>query len=101
MLGLSAVSNEFVTFIFGHQWNILPQLLTWLSIVGILQAMVSSTGSVFMSRGRTDLLLYISIFNAALQVGAFIIGAFYNIEILVKLYLLANAIIFSQTCSWL
>lgn len=94
MLGLSAVSNEFVALLFGNQWNILPQLLTWLSIVGILQAMVSSTGSVFMSRGRTDLLLYISIFNAALQVGSFIIGAFYNIEILVRLYLLANSIMF-------
>lgn len=94
MLGLSAVSHEFVFLIFGPQWLLLPKLLVWLSVVGILQAIVSTTGAVFMSRGKTDLLLYISIFNAVLQVGSFIIGGFYNIEVLVKLYLLANVIMF-------
>lgn len=94
MLGLSAVSNEFVIIFFGNQWSILPKLLTWLSIVGILQAMVSSTGAVFMSRGRTDLLFYISIFNATLQVGSFVVGVFYDIETLARLYLLANIIMF-------
>jgi len=94
MLGLSAVSNEFVILFFGNQWNTLPKLLTWLSIVGVLQAMVSTTGSVFMSRGRTDLLFYISVFNAVLQIGSFIVGAFYDIETLARLYLLANIIMF-------
>lgn len=94
MLGLSAVSNEFVLLIFGSQWLLLSKLLVWLSIVGALQAIVSTTGAVFMSRGKTDLLLYISIFNSVLQVGSFIIGGLYNIEVLVKLYLLANIIMF-------
>lgn len=56
--------------------------------------MVSSTGAVFMSRGRTDLLFYISIFNATLQVGSFVVGVFYDIETLARLYLLANIIMF-------
>lgn len=94
MLGLSAVSNEFVILIFGSQWLLLSKLLVWLSIVGALQAIVSTTGAVFMSRGKTDLLLYISIFNSVLQVGSFIVGGFYNIEVLVKLYLLANIMMF-------
>lgn len=94
MLGLSAVSNEFVLLIFGSQWLLLSKLLVWLSIVGALQAIVSTTGAVFMSKGKTDLLLYISIFNSVLQVGSFIIGGFYNIEVLVKLYLLANIMMF-------
>ena len=41
-----------------------------------------------------ELLLYISLFNSVLQVGAFIIGSFYGIDTLVKLYLLANIIMF-------
>ncbi|MDI2090340.1 lipopolysaccharide biosynthesis protein [Commensalibacter oyaizuii] len=94
MLGLSAVSHEFTLLVFGPQWLLLPRLLVWLSIVGAMQAIVSTTGAVFMSRGKTDLLLYISIFNSVLQVGSFIIGGFYNIEVLVKLYLLANVIMF-------
>lgn len=94
MLCLSAVSHEFTLLIFGSQWLLLPKLLVWLSVVGILQAIVSTTGAVFMSKGKTDLLLYISIFNSVLQVGSFIIGGFYNIEVLVKLYLLANVIMF-------
>ncbi|CAI3959408.1 Membrane protein involved in the export of O-antigen and teichoic acid (RfbX) [Commensalibacter communis] len=94
MLCLSTVSHEFTLLVFGSQWLLLPKLLVWLSVVGILQAIVSTTGAVFMSKGKTDLLLYISIFNSVLQVGSFIIGGFYNIEVLVKLYLLANVIMF-------
>lgn len=69
-------------------------LLIWLAPVSIMQSMVSTTGSVFMSRAKTNILFYISIYNAILQISAFIIGGFYDIETLVKLYLLANILMF-------
>ncbi|HHP2605320.1 lipopolysaccharide biosynthesis protein [Klebsiella pneumoniae] len=94
MLGLSSVSHELVNIAFGKQWVLLPNLLTWLSIVGILQAMVSTTGSVFMSQGDARTLFIISVFNSILQVGSFIIGVNYNIETLVILYMIANFIMF-------
>lgn len=64
--------------------------LVWLAPVAILQAFVSTTGSVFMSKGKTNVLLAISVYNAFLQIGAFIIGGFYDISILIKFYLIAN-----------
>ncbi len=47
-----------------------------------------------MSKGKTNILLIISIYNAFLQIGAFIIGGFFDILILIKLYLIANLLMF-------
>lgn len=94
MIGLAFVSKDLVLLFFGTQWNIVPEILVWLAPVAIMQSMVSTTGSVFMSNGRTNVLFMISIYNAALQVGAFIIGGFYSIDVLIKLYLAANVLMF-------
>lgn len=94
MLGLAAIRNDFVLVVFGEKWLQMSSLLLWLAPTAILQSLISTTGSVFMSSGRTDLLLKISIFNAILQMVAFIIGGFFNIDMLVKLYFIANAIMF-------
>ncbi|HHH3138773.1 TPA: flippase, partial [Escherichia coli] len=60
----------------------------------ILQSLISTTGSVFMSQGKTDLLLKISIYNAILQISSFFIGGFFSLSIMVKLYLGANILMF-------
>ncbi|ELA3609523.1 lipopolysaccharide biosynthesis protein [Klebsiella variicola] len=94
MLGLATVSHEFVIVFLGGKWSLVSTLLIWLAPVAIMQSMVSTTGSVFMARAKTNILLYISIYNAVLQIGAFIIGGFYDINTLVKLYLIANVLMF-------
>ena len=94
MLGLAIVSHEFVLVFLGEKWFLVSTLLMWLAPVAIMQSMVSTTGSVFMARAKTNILLYISIYNAFLQIGAFIIGGFYDINTLVILYLIANVLMF-------
>ncbi|MFV8908119.1 lipopolysaccharide biosynthesis protein [Serratia fonticola] len=94
MLGLSSVRDDFVSVIFGPKWIDMAHILFWLAPTAILQSIISTTGSVFMSGGRTDLLLKISIFNALLQICAFMIGAAFNLDVLVKLYFIANLIMF-------
>lgn len=47
-----------------------------------------------MSRARTDLLLKISLYNSILQVGAFVVGGLFSIDVLIKLYLIANVFMF-------
>ncbi|KQN43717.1 MOP flippase family protein [Rouxiella silvae] len=94
MLGLSSVSHDFVLFFFGEKWSSVAAILILLAPTAILQAMVSTTGSVFMSQGKTNVLLMISIFNAVLQIGSFIIGSFFDIHTLIKLYLVANIFMF-------
>ncbi|RZV00836.1 MULTISPECIES: MOP flippase family protein [Serratia] len=94
MLGMAVVSREFVHVIFGEQWTMVANMLIWLAPIAIMQSMVSTTGSVFMSRGRTDILFKISIYNAILQVGAFVVGGLFSISILIKLYLISNILMF-------
>ncbi|CAI0780334.1 Lipopolysaccharide biosynthesis protein wzxC [Serratia proteamaculans] len=94
MLGMAVVSREFVHVVFGEQWTMVSSMLIWLAPIAIMQSMVSTTGSVFMSRGRTDILLKISIYNSILQVGAFVIGGLFSISFLIKLYLIANVLMF-------
>lgn len=94
MLGMAVVSHDFVLVVFGAQWTMVADMLIWLAPVAIMQSMVSTTGSVFMSRARTDLLLKISLYNSILQVGAFVIGGLFSIAVLIKLYLIANVFMF-------
>ncbi|MHC3114764.1 flippase, partial [Klebsiella pneumoniae] len=60
----------------------------------IIQAVLSTSGSVFMAKGRTDILLKLGIIGMILQVGAFIIGVQYTITTFAMCYLLANVINF-------
>ncbi|CAM3713167.1 MOP flippase family protein [Rahnella victoriana] len=94
MIGLAFISKDFVSLFFGSKWDLVSGILVWLAPVAIMQSMVSTTGSVFMSAGQTKILLLISIYNAILQVGAFTIGGFYSIEVLVKLYMVSNILMF-------
>lgn len=94
MLGVCAVSDEFVLFVFGNKWVQIPGILVWLAPVAIMQSLVSTTGAVFMSHAKTNVLLRISIYNAFLQISAFLIGAFYSLKVLVILYCAANVLMF-------
>ncbi|WP_251927552.1 lipopolysaccharide biosynthesis protein [Raoultella planticola] len=94
MFGLAVISKDFITVVFGEQWAPVSSILIWLAPTAILQSLISTTGSVFMSQGKTDLLLKISIYNAVLQISSFLIGGFFSLSIMVKLYLVANLLMF-------
>lgn len=99
MFGLAAVRFDFVTVFFGQKWLGVADILMWLTPTAILQSMVSTTGSAFMSKGRSDLLLKISIFNAILQMLSFIVGAAFDVVTLTKLYFVANLIMYFPNMS--
>lgn len=94
MMGLAVVSYDFVIVVFGPQWTPIVDMIIWLAPIAIMQSMVSTTGSVFMSHGKTNTLLYISIYNAILQIASFVVGGIYSIDVLIKLYLIANIFMF-------
>lgn len=95
MLGMASVSYDFVNVIFGSKWHLIPSILEWLAPTAILQSLISTTGAVFMSQNKTGLLVRLTIFNALLQISSFIIGAQFNVFVLIKLYFVANVIIFT------
>jgi PST family polysaccharide transporter len=94
MGGLWVARTEFVTFVFGERWLGLDDVIAWLAPVGMIQSVVSTTGTVFMAKARTDVLLRLGILSAVLQVGAFIVGAMHGVVAVAACYLLANAVNF-------
>jgi len=92
MAGLVVMREPFVAIVFGEKWTLVPSILLWLAPTGFIQSIVSTTGSVFMANDKTHLLMRLGIFSAILQVGAFVIGAQFNVQTLAMLYCIANLI---------
>jgi O-antigen/teichoic acid export membrane protein len=90
MAGLFALREPFVHVMLGERWQGSVALLGWLAPVGFIQSLVSSTGTVLMARGSTDLMLRLGLVGAALQVGAVVLGARWGIEGVAAAYLAAN-----------
>lgn len=92
MAGLAVLREPFVHFVFGDQWLLVPSLLLWLAPTGFIQSIVSTSGSVFMAKGNTNLLMKLGILSSLLMVGSFIVGAKFDLRMLVFLYFSANLI---------
>lgn len=92
MAGLVVLRDPFVAITFGAQWSLVPSILLWLAPTGFVQSLLSTTGSVFMARGKTKLLMKLGLLGAILQVSAFAIGSQYNVQVLAMLYLVANIV---------
>lgn len=92
MAGLFVLREPFVAVVLGAQWAGVARLLAWLAPTGFIQSLVSTTGAVFMARGRTDILFRLGILSAILHVGAFVIGIRWGVEGVAACYLVANAV---------
>jgi O-antigen/teichoic acid export membrane protein len=90
MAGLWVLREPFVAIALGKQWAQVPIVLAWLAPVGFLQSLISTTGSVFMSTGRTDLMMRLGLLGSVLQVGSFFVGVNWGIEGVAACYLVAN-----------
>lgn len=74
MLGLFVTVDAFVLTVFGPKWTELIPLLRILVLVGMLQSIAALAGSLFLSQGRTDVHLRLSLVLAANVVVAVVIG---------------------------
>lgn len=101
MTGLALLREPFVLLVFGQKWTLTGEILLWLAPTAILQSVLSTSGTVFMAKGRTDMLMTLGILSMILQVSAFIIGVQYNIILFAKLYFIANLINFIPAMHYL
>lgn len=92
MAGLWILREPFVEVSLGKQWADVSIILAWLAPVGFIQSLTSTTGTVFMATGRTDLMMRLGIIGAVLMVGSFFIGVQWGIEGVAICYLLANVL---------
>ncbi|WP_413725040.1 lipopolysaccharide biosynthesis protein [Sodalis sp. RH16] len=94
MSGIAFYSEPFVRLVIGPQWHLTGDILKWLAPTAIIQAVLSTSGSVFMAKGRTDILMRLGIVGTILQVGSFIIGIRFDITKFAMCYLIANILNF-------
>ena len=58
ILGLAFVSSDFVVFIYGQKWLPSAEIIQILSILALLRTFGSLSGSILLSRGRSDIEFY-------------------------------------------
>jgi len=90
MAGVYFLREPFVRLVFGEQWGLSSEILAWLAPTGFLQALMSTTGVVFMATGKTRLLFKLGIIGAVLQVGAFLLGVQHGVVVMAACYFVSN-----------
>jgi PST family polysaccharide transporter len=92
MAGIFSVRELFVEVAFGQRWLPVAGVLAWLTAVGFMQSISSTTGTVFMAQGKTKLLMWVSLFNAAIHLVAFGLGAEHGVNGVAQWYFYASFI---------
>jgi len=80
MVGLVILAPQFVRVVFGPQWDRSIFLVRVLASVGIWQSVSSTVGWIYLSQGRTDVLLKWGLFSVCVYATSFTIGLRWNVE---------------------
>lgn len=91
---ITSLNKLFIQVVFGEQWILSADILFWLAPTAIIQSVLSTTGTIFMSQGRTGILLLLGIQGTILTAVSFMVGIHCGIVDLAKYYFIANAIHF-------
>ncbi|HFR6481975.1 TPA: flippase, partial [Shigella boydii] len=94
IISLLCLNEMVINIIFGEKWHLSSSILVWLAPTAIIQSILSTTGIIFMSQGRTGILVLLGVQGAILTGIAFVIGVNDNIISLAKYYFIANLVHF-------
>lgn len=99
MFGLSVVASDFVIGVLGAQWSPSIPVLQILALVGAIQSVAATVGSIYLSQGRSDLMFKVGLASTLLAGVAFIVGVTWGIIGVAICYALATLCIwvFSQS----
>jgi len=92
MITVWLLREEVVSILFGNQWGTVSNILLWLAPLGFLQSIMSTAGTVFMARGKTDWLFRLGLFTTTTQIISFIYGVRGGLESLLLWYVISNLI---------
>lgn len=74
MGGLFAVADDFVMVVFGPAWAEMAPVLKVVAWVGMMQSVGTTVGSIYLSMGRPDIALRVSITASPLLIGGMAAG---------------------------
>ena len=93
MTGLMATADVLITVLFEDKWENLSILLILLSPIGMMQAIVTTTGSIFMAKGNMRTFVRLSVFCSIVTVVFFVAGLPFGVEGVAFFYLISNFIL--------
>jgi len=74
MFGVFAIADEFIRVFYGPQWEPVILLLKILCFCAMIQSVLTTVGNIFLSQGRADLQLKLSIISTMATLGAVVVG---------------------------
>lgn len=80
MTGLFVTADLFIPVVYGAQWNGAIPLVKLLCIAGIGQAIGTTSGWIYTSQGRTDILLKWGMVAGTVRVLSFVIGLRWGVQ---------------------
>jgi O-antigen/teichoic acid export membrane protein len=94
VLGLWSLRDPLVEIVLGDKWMPVADVLTWFGPLAWLECLLSSTGVVLISAGRTDVIRNIGLFSSLLFVISFVLGFPFGIVGIAKVYFFADLFLF-------
>ncbi|MBT9314588.1 MOP flippase family protein [Leptothoe spongobia TAU-MAC 1115] len=93
MMGLLVLSEPFVMTFFGDKWQPVILLLMILSPVGLLQSIVTTVGTIYTAKGRTDWMFIWGVGSGLVVTTAIAIGLRWDIIGVATAYAIAVAVL--------
>jgi PST family polysaccharide transporter len=90
MLGLVGLGDILIISVFGEKWRLTGTILMILAPVGLLQSIDTTTGSIYLAKGRTDIMFRWGFLTGLLTALSFIIGLNWGIIGIAVSYLIIN-----------
>jgi len=90
MVVMILLKKEIVFIMLGPEWYQVADVLGWLAPVGLIQSIVSTSGAVFTSVGRANILRNMGFIGVPFFVLSFIIGLRWGISGVAASYFMAN-----------
>jgi len=74
MIGLSVLAEPAILVVYGDKWRGTIELVQILCFAGMYQSVCNTAGWIFLSRGRTDILLRLGIYTAFVRMAGVFVG---------------------------
>jgi len=71
---MGVVADPLIRTMLGEKWRPAILLFQILAPVGLVQSVQSTTGQIYMSKGRTDWMFRWGLYSSVVFVGSFLIG---------------------------
>lgn len=93
MAGLWIVAEPFIVAFYGEKWRPVVLLLLILAPAGLLQSIVTTVGTIYQARGRTDWMFRIGIVTSLVAVAAIVTGLQWGVVGVASCYAAATALL--------